>query len=256
MDQHPWISDPLNTAATLRFQLNQMAAASQVLERIADSDKGHDYLAVINQGICRMLRVVGRIELGNRVSADGPDPIRLKTVDLSDQLVSIANRLDGILIQAGISTTLNCPPYLRMQADGPLLRQMILEMVVCAAMAGTQVTISVSQKDGRTTFSVVADGSDPAKGRPEMPAKMGQQEEENSIALARRIAQLHGGALMVSRDEDGLPTLTASLPVGPPPQFELLESPSPMQHYSGFDSVLVSMSELLPARAFRPENLG
>ena len=59
MERKP-ISAAAHTAAALRSQLNQIAAASQMLEMSAEG-RSRSYLAVINQGICRMLRIVGRI---------------------------------------------------------------------------------------------------------------------------------------------------------------------------------------------------
>ena len=52
------------TAAELRLQLAQMTAASQLLERGAQDEKSRRYLAALNQSICRMLRIVGRLEIG------------------------------------------------------------------------------------------------------------------------------------------------------------------------------------------------
>ena len=43
-----------NETATLRSQLNQIAAASQMLEASAVGERSRTYLAVINQGICRL----------------------------------------------------------------------------------------------------------------------------------------------------------------------------------------------------------
>ena len=68
MDRETLAADTAKTAAALRSQLNQMAAASQVLERSTAGEKERTYLAVINQSICRMLRIVGRMELGHRLT--------------------------------------------------------------------------------------------------------------------------------------------------------------------------------------------
>ena len=57
-------------AAELRVQLAQMTAASQMLERCAWDEKSRGYLAALNQGICRMLRTVGRLELAGRLSKE------------------------------------------------------------------------------------------------------------------------------------------------------------------------------------------
>ena len=68
MDRESLAADTAKTAAALRSQLNQMAAASQVLERSTENEKGRAYLAIMNQSICRMLRIVGRMELGHRLT--------------------------------------------------------------------------------------------------------------------------------------------------------------------------------------------
>lgn len=256
MEQQPWITDPLDTAAALRSQLNLIAAASQVLERSADTQKSRPYLAVLNQGICRMLRIVERMELGERFSLPDPLPEQLPTEDLADLLGVLTLRLEGVLSQIGIAVRLRCPPHLPLRGDGILLRQMILEMASCAAMAGTEITLSAAQRDGRIALTVTAGCAGTAEGRPDLPALLEEQEEQISIALARRIAQLHGGSLMVSPDGDGLLTLTAALPVGDLSGQMLLESPRSPWHGGGFDPVLVAMSERLPAQAFLPEELG
>ena len=60
------------TAAELRLQLAQMTAASQLLEHTARDEKSQDYLAAMNQSICRMLRIVGRLELSGRLGGEDP----------------------------------------------------------------------------------------------------------------------------------------------------------------------------------------
>ena len=57
------------TAAELRMQLAQITAASQLLERTARDEKSRSYLAAMNQGICRMLRIVGRLEITGRLGS-------------------------------------------------------------------------------------------------------------------------------------------------------------------------------------------
>ena len=69
------------TTAELRLQLAQMTAASQLLERIACDEKGKSYLAAMNQGICRMLRLVGRMELSGRLGGEAA-VVKLAPTDL------------------------------------------------------------------------------------------------------------------------------------------------------------------------------
>ena len=68
------------TAAELRIQLAQMTAASQMLERNAWDEKGRGYLLALNQSICRMLRIVGRLELCERLGREDAVPVDRKSV--------------------------------------------------------------------------------------------------------------------------------------------------------------------------------
>ena len=72
------------TAAELRLQLAQMTAVSQVLGRSAQDEKSKRYLAALDQSICRMLRIVGRLELTDRLGEEGPDRLEPAPVDLAE----------------------------------------------------------------------------------------------------------------------------------------------------------------------------
>lgn len=254
MDRESLAADTAKTAAALRSQLNQMAAASQVLERSTDGEKGRAYLAVINQSICRMLRIVGRMELSHRLT-DETAQFSPRHMDLTLQLEDLSARLQGVLADIGITFTLRCPDHLYTLADGDLLRQMLLELISNLALVSTEIDLSVSAKDDRLQFSFNDNGPGQADGRPVLPAQLEEQEEQSSIDLARRIAELHGGTLMISAKEDQSLSVTVSIPHRKDPGLKL-ESPAAPWHSGGFDAVLVAMSQLLPSRSFLPENLG
>ena len=63
MDRPSMDQGAARTAAELRLQLAQVTAASQMLERTATDESSRKYLAALEQGVCRMLRTVGRLEL-------------------------------------------------------------------------------------------------------------------------------------------------------------------------------------------------
>ena len=246
--------DAVKTAASLRSQLNQMAAASQVLEHNTHDEKSRTYLAVINQSICRMLRIVGRMELGHRLSAEDY-AISPRHLDLSGLLEDLSARLQGVLADIGISFRLTCPAHLSAVADSSLLRQMLLELISNLALAGTEISLTVTAKDDRICFQLQDNGPAAAEGRTRFPAGLEEDEEHSSLELARRIAELHGGTLMISAAEDSSLSVAVALPCKKDPTL-LLESASRTWHSGGFDSVLVALSQLLPARSFLPENLG
>lgn len=254
MDRETPASDTAKTAAALRSQLNQMAAASQVLERNTSSEKGRAYLAVINQSICRMLRIVGRMELGQRLACESIQP-SLRHTDVSLFLEDLSARVKGVLGDIGISFDLHCPKYLYAAADSELLRQMLLELISNLALVSAKITLSVAPKDDRILFTLSDNGPGSADGRPSLPAQLEEQEEQSSIDLARKIAELHGGTLMISANENQSLSIAAAIPCKKDTGLRL-ESTAASWRTGGFDSVLVAMSQLLPSRSFLPENLG
>ena len=254
MDRDLTAADTAKTAAALRSQLNQMAAASQVLERNTTDEKGRSYLAVINQSICRMLRIVGRMELSHRL-ADEKVQLNPRHIDLALRLEYLSNRLSGVLADIGVTFTLNAPGYLPVCADGELLQQMLLELISNMALAAAHITLTVTQKDSAVHFTLSDNGPGEAKDRPALPSVLEEDEEKASLELARSIAALHGGTVVVSTDADLALSMAVSIPLEKAPA-NLLESPRTPWYSGGFDSVLVAMSGLLPARSFLPENLG
>lgn len=247
-------TDPVKAAADLRSQLNQMAAASQILEQTAQSEKARSYLAVMNQGICRMLRIVGRMELSHRLSCN-EITLSPKYQDIAPALEAFGARLQGVLGDIGVTFTLSCPALLPVNADFELLQQMLLELVSHLALVGTDISLTVTQNDKLVCFTLSDKGPGTADGRPVLPAVLGEQEEQSSLELARQIAELHGGTLVISPGHNQSLSVAVSIPVVESAS-STLKSPTAPWHSGGFDSVLVGLSALLPSRSFLPENLG
>jgi hypothetical protein len=132
---------------------------------------------------------------------------------------------------------------------------MLLELISGMALAATDIALTVTRSDGTVQFTLTDNGPGKAEGRPSLPAVTEDEEERSSLALARRIAALHGGTVVISAGEDLALSVAVSIPLEKPPA-GLLESPKSPLYSGGFDPVLVAMSELLPARSFLPENLG
>ena len=77
----------------------------------------------------------------------------------------------------------------------------------------------------------------------------------NGVAIARRIAALHGGTLMADSGPDRGLSVTAAIPLGQA-WSDWLDSPSLDWDRGGFDEALVALSGLLPAGAFAPGKAG
>ena len=255
MDRSQLDQGTAQTAAELRRQLAQMAAASQLLERTATDEKSQGYLAAMNQGICRMLRVVGRLELSQRLSGEEVR-FRPALTNLSRVVNDMGEKLGGLLAYAGVELTVKAPDLLLAMADEELIRQMVMELVSNAAKAGTHVRLTLAQQRDRAVFTVEDDGPGIA---PEQLACLFSGPEAApdwrqggvGVAIARRVADLHGGTLVADCAEGrGLRAL-ASIPLGEAGE-NLLREPGVSWDRGGFDSELVALSDLLPVKAFRP----
>lgn len=240
--------------AALRSQLNQITLASQILENCAVAERSRAYLAVINQGVCRMLRIVGHMELEQLLSAESPRPSSSCT-DLAPWLEALCLRLEGILASIGVTFTFTCPSTLLAHIDRALLQQLLLELIAHLALAGTQINLAAVRQGQNIHFTVSDSGPGAAKGRPVMPDALESQEEASSLDYARRISELLGGTLILSPAADLGLSLAASIPVGELPASGRLDAPKTVWNDGGFDPALVALSELLPADAFLPEEL-
>lgn len=244
------------TAAELRIQLAQITVASQMLERTATDEKSREYLAVLNQGICRMLRVVGRLELSQRL---GGGEARAEPVltDLSRVVNGLGERMGRLLAYSGVELTVKAPGLLLAMADEELIRQMVMELVVNAARAGKHVRLTLVQHGPRAVFTVEDDGPGIAPDR--LACLFSGSEEAGldwrrggvGVAIARQAAALHGGTLVADCAEGHGLRAVASIPLGEGGE-NLLKEPGAAWDRGGFDDELIALSLLLPARAFRP----
>lgn len=244
------------TAAELRMQLAQMTAASQLLERTATDEKSRQYLAALNQGICRMLRTVGRLELTQRLGAEEARAEPVLT-DLSRVCADLGGRLGRLLAWAEVELTVDAPELLLAMADEGLIRQMLMELVSNGAKAGRHVRLALAQHGDRAVFTVEDDGPGVP---PDRLSYFFHSAEESvpdwrrggmGVAIARRAAALHGGTLVAACAEGRGLRVVVSLPLGEGGA-DLLKGPGVTWDRGGFDDELVALSHLLPAQAFQP----
>ena len=244
------------TAAELRVQLAQMTAASQFLERCAWDEKSRGYLAAMNQGICRMLRIVGRMELAERLDSETPR-VKLAPADLGVLTAELGDRMEGLLERAGVALLTACPERLPARVDAELIRQMLLELVSNGAKAGKHVRLTLAQHGDRAVFTVEDDGDGVAPDRLSYLFCSAEEAVPDwrrggvGVAIARRAAALHGGTLVADCAPGRGLRAVASIPLGVSEGVELRD-PGVAWDPGGFSEELVALSDLLPARAFGP----
>lgn len=247
------------TATQLRLQLAQMAAVSQALEGIATDEKGRKHLADLDQSICRMLRIVERLELSQRLSEEDGQ-LRPAAVDLAEVTREVGERLEGLLACAGVELTVSVPDRLGARVDKGLVRQMVMELVANAANAGKHVGLTLARQGDRAVFTVEDDGPGIPPDRIEYLFHSQEEAVPDwcrrgvGVSVARRITQLHGGALMAECVPGRGLRVVAAIPLGEPAT-ATLESPGLNWDREGlFPEEMVALSGLLPAWVFDPDN--
>lgn len=245
----------------LREQLNEMMAAAQALGRRLDADgKAGEYLAVLNRGLCRQLRLVRLLDLESRLN--DPDEIRLRhapvdLVALCRGLMERADRLTaGLNIRAQFACELAALPTL---ADEHALEEMLLALIAHSVKAVGRdgwVRLELGRQQGKAVLALTdSAGMDAGTlaGLTAPPEEDGDDLPGSGLTLAQQVAALHGGILVADSGEERGARLVVSIPV-----LErlggALRSPGllPTDETGGWDRVLVALSECLPAEIYAP----
>ena len=235
-----------------------VTAAAQALERTATDARSRQYLAALDQSVCRMLRIVGRLELSGRLGGEGGS-VRLENalIDLAQLTRELGERLGQLLAFAGVELRVSAPEWMGALADQGLIRQMLMELVSNAAKAGGHVSLALAEQGRRAVFTVEDDG--PGVD-PERLSRLFSGEEGGvpdwhkggvGAAIARRVADLHGGTLVADCAPGKGLRVTVSIPLGTPGG-TVCRTPEIVWDRGGFGEELIALSDLLPVRAFGP----
>ena len=252
-------------AGLLREQLNDMVAATHGLSELLPGDGlGADYLAVINRGICRQLRMVHRLELEHRLSSE--DEIRLVTapVDLAAMCRELMDEVAGIVRALGVRAEFfSESEELIVCADRARLEDLLLFLIsnsLQAMKSGGELSLTLEKRGDQAIFLLSDNGGGAS---PEAMAEFfGASEEELDIpehptmgaglALARKIAALHGGFVLADNYEGKGMRLVVSISTELPGT-EGLRTLRPVVREEGWNKTLVELSECLPNSFFAPK---
>ncbi len=227
----------------------QMLAPRVKAQKDPDSDR---YLSVLNQSFYRLLRLTRHMELSDQLDSR-EDWGALDLVDLCAELTDEADLLTEL---AGVTLEYDSK-LLTLPTAGSrrLLRVMLLNLIsnaVKAAGKDGHVWLRLSKSGNRAILTVEDTGHEPADlsglfplGTPTVAPGRGLGL---GLSLVRRIALLHGGALLAAQSEQGM-KVTLSLPLAGLEDANQLRA-AKRDPDSGFSSVLVELSDALPAQAF------
>jgi len=244
----------------LRDQLNDIMCAAQLLTplvREKGTERDHESLASMNQSAYRLMRLLGHMELcRERDTAFYPVPI-----DLGGLCRDLGRQVEGVADDLGVSFHWDVDRAGTLgMADEALLTQAVFSMVTNAIQAAREtegegrVSLRFSAGNGRCRFTVQDNGpglreQDPnANPLLKLTGGVGM-----GLEAARRVAALHGGALVLDNAEGSGVRAVLSIPVRPPEGGETLRSP--IDRTGGFSQLLVELSPVLPFRRYMADDV-
>lgn len=207
----------------------------------------------------RLFRLLDNLELLRETVSFRP-----VTMDLAGLCRHTEGLAAPLLMEAGVSLEYRSQESgLLIPGDPALLQKLLLGLIANAAQAseGGGVVLGLRRQGGRAVLTVSHSGP-PADGphlaamlQPGMGGELPLPGQGAGLGLsvARRIAALHNGALLMEWGRSA-PAAVVSLPAGPLEGRVSVQTPV-LHRGGGLDPVLMELSDLLPAQVFGLEGL-
>ena len=252
-------------AAQLRDHLQQLTLAAQLLAKNRDGTGREDreYLAMVQQTLYRMVRLVQHLEQADDIEAGQTRPLSTGALDLSALCRDLAYGVSALAYQSGIVFQESTPPgMVSTVGNRAMLEQMLLELISNAlkaagpggraglrlASTGTCALITVWDNGrGVEQADLTALLCRPLGDRPPKP----ETGLGLGLALARHAASLHGGTILLESNTGMGLHATVSLPIQRPAK-GMLNSPA-REPEGGYSPLLTGLADALPWQAFLEE---
>ena len=247
-----------------REQMNNLAAAVQLLTPVLREKGGaqyEPYVAILHQSMYRMMRMLGNLE--HLQMPEDELSMERTSLDLAGLCRTLGDQVASLARQAGLEFTYEEErSSLITTGDGGLLRRLLLCLLSNAFRAagkGGHTCLRLTVRKDRAVLTVWDDGPGLAlPPDPETEADLLRRPDGLGLGLrvARRIAGLHGGAIVYEQREERGARAIVSLPIRPPEEGEILRAPRvDWDRSGGFSDLMVELSAVLPYEAFLPGDL-
>jgi signal transduction histidine kinase len=264
LDEQLKQSDLGRITSKLRDQITGLAAVIQRLTAepdVLNYEKYEQYLAMADQSIHRMLRMIDHLEI-----MEHPDHAMFHPapMDLAGLYACVGRQVEDVCREAGrfFSYELEMDSLLTI-GDSALLERMLLCLIsnaIEASEPSESFGFRLSRRGERAILTVWDNGAGAGKmesvfvSQPDLPTlKSGLGL---GLPVVRRIADLHGGTIMLEAGPGNGMRAVVSLPVRENMGRLPLHAPSGKRwdSHSGFLPVMVELSEVLPASLYRAED--
>jgi len=252
-------------AQHLRMPLNNLALSAQQLSaHVDESESGKRADSILQQSYYRMLRLVNNLDFAPRLLED--TLFYKENVDIVAWLDALCLQAEGLFAEKGVSLRFECEPsYHIIALHKEYLERLVWNLLNNALKFtpdGGTVTVSLKTAGSQLLLTVADTGCGISDEQMETVFDRWLNREETDAAsyglglglpLCRRIAEGHGGRLLLSSQEGSGTTVTVSLP-DVTVKSDTIHDRS-VDFEGGFSPVLVELSDGLPYTVFTSENL-
>ncbi len=254
-----------NVAAQLRGAMGNLYAAMQS----AAPEMGKNSALVrereiMQQSYYRMLRLVNNLSSASMLLEE--DALTTQNMDVVEWLGDICRQAQPLAEEVGIQVIFSCDLRSHVVAVNREMMERLLWNLLSNALKftprGGKITVSLRQSGGQLLLTVADTGCGIREELLDTVFDRYLHTERQDphphglglgLPLCRRIAEGHGGRLMLSSEEGKGTTVTVALPDRRTTNCEVRDVPF---HYAGgFQPVVMELADALPYTAFRPQNL-
>ena len=210
----------------------------------------------------RMFRLVDNLDFIRLAGSGGGVPFYPVTMDLAGLCRQLCAEAAPLLHDAGVMLDYQSDlSSLLIPGDPQLLRRLLLELISNTARAAGQQAVRLRLRTQNGGALLTLSGGGPPPTQRQLAAMLQQDTDQLlpmpdsgaglGLSIARHIAALHRGSLLVDLGQSGT-SMILSLPTGPLDPRVSVRSPI-LQQDGGLSPLLVSLSDVLPARLFGME---
>ena len=253
-------------AQSLRLPVaNLFATASNLFPQLEQYEDPtvQKQVSVLNRCFYQLLRTVGNLTEAGRL-LDEDAPLRAQPTELHGWFCDLSGRIAPLCEAAGIAFSAEAPSgQLLAHVDPTRLERAVLNLLSNALRhTPSGGRIAMRLEDGRTSALIrITDSGDGMTASALSGAFTRFRAAQNTdprcgiglgLPIARRIAAEHGGTVMLHSQPGAGTTAVLSFSLGSAAGASLR---TPTVALSGFDPVLVELSDALPSEVFDSENV-